>query len=46
MEFNEDSVLARIWADLIQKKVYSKNQIPRIGNLQETVHNILKKKGE
>lgn len=46
MEFNEDSMLARIWADLILKKVYSKEQVPKIGNLQETVVEILKRKGE
>lgn len=46
MEFSESSVLVRIWVELIQKKTYSKDQIPQIGNLKEMVLKVLKKKGE
>lgn len=46
MEFNEGSILVRIWVELIQKKTYNKDQIPNIGNLKEMVLKVSKKKGE
>lgn len=46
MEFHKNSALVRIWADLIYKKAYRMEQVPKIGNLQEIVNQVLKERGE
>lgn len=39
--FNENSGLVKIWVSLIQRGVYTKDDIPAIGNLREVVISVL-----
>ena len=39
--FNENSGLVKVWVSLIQKGLYSKEDIPAIGNLREVVTEII-----
>lgn len=41
--FHENSGLVQSWARLIRSGAYSKEQVPRIGNLREIVFSILEK---
>jgi len=39
--FNKDSQLVKTWVRLVKEGVYTKEQVPRLGNLQEVVWSIL-----
>lgn len=39
--FNKDSQLVKTWVRLVKEGVYMKEQVPRLGNLQEVVWSIL-----
>nr|DAN97722.1 MAG TPA: hypothetical protein [Caudoviricetes sp.] len=39
--FNKNSIVVRIWIDLIRKGTYKKEQVPKLQNLQEVVYSIL-----
>ena len=39
--FNGDSVVVQSWVELIRKGIYTKQQVPNLGNLREVVFSIL-----
>lgn len=40
--FNENSVIVKIWVNLVRNGTYKKENVPNISNLQEIVFEILK----
>lgn len=41
--FNENSGLVKIWMSNVQAKGYTRQQVPKLSNLQEVVWSILDK---
>lgn len=41
MTFNKDSGLVKVWVKLVQNGTYTRDQIPKMYNLQEIVAEIL-----
>lgn len=41
MIFNEQSIIVKTWARLVQSGKYTRDQVPDIGNLKDVVHGIL-----
>lgn len=41
--FNENSVLVKTWVNLVKKGTYTREQVPKLSNLQEIVYSVLDK---
>lgn len=41
MRFNRDSGLVKVWVKLVRNGIYTREQIPEMYNLRETVEEIL-----
>lgn len=39
--FNENSGLVRMWVNAVNEGKYTKEQVPKLSNLQEVVYSIL-----
>jgi hypothetical protein len=46
MNFSENSVIVQSWVKQIKAGVYTRNDIPAIGNLREVVGSILDREGK
>lgn len=46
MIFDKNSGLVKMWVNLVQNGTYSKDQIPKMFNLQDIVNEILNEKEE
>lgn len=44
--FNETSILVRTWVRLVQEGTYTREQVPRLSNLRDTVYMVLDRKDE
>lgn len=42
--FNENSGLVKIWVRNVEENKYSREQVPKLSNLQEVVYTVLDKK--
>lgn len=41
MKFTKNSALAKVWVGNVQANLYTKDQVPKIFNLQEVVWEVL-----
>lgn len=41
--FSENSIIVKTWVKLVKQGPYTREQVPKIGNLQEVVYDILDK---
>lgn len=43
MNFTEESAIVQTWVRLVSNEEYTREQVPKLGNLQEVVYSILDK---